>query len=82
VGDVNLWQPKGNGDMKTPRILVFFSGHWRTVTPGLRYSLFKAADEKIPLSVGHVNNKPQHIVFCCHFPHPPSKPRHSPVESA
>jgi hypothetical protein len=30
---------------------------------GSRYKPFKAADEKIPLSVVHVNNKPQYLVF-------------------
>jgi hypothetical protein len=35
----------------------------------LHYSPLKAADEKIPLSMGHVNPKPQYLVFCCHFPH-------------
>ena len=33
----------------------------------LRYNPFTAADEKIPLSVVHVNNKPQYLVFCCTF---------------
>jgi hypothetical protein len=44
--------------------------------------LLTAADEKIPLSMGHVNNKPQHIVFCLHSRHLLSKPREFPVESA
>ena len=47
-----------------------------------RYSLFKAADGKIALSVVHVNNKPQHIVFCLHSPHLFSKQRRLLVESA
>jgi hypothetical protein len=46
-----------------------------------RYSLIKAADGKIPLSVVHVNNKPQHIVFCLHSPHLFSKQRRLLVES-
>ena len=47
-----------------------------------RYSLFKAADGKIALSVVYVNKKPQHIVFCLHSPHLFSKQRRLPVESA
>jgi len=31
--------------------------------PESRYSPLTAADEKIPLSMGQVNNKPQHLVF-------------------
>jgi hypothetical protein len=49
--------------------------------PVLRYSPFKAADEKIPLSMVRVNNKPQHLVFCWYFAHLLSKHRHLPVES-
>ena len=45
------------------------------------YSLFRAADEKIPLSVVRVNNKPQHLVFCWCFAHLLPKQRHLPVES-
>jgi hypothetical protein len=37
----------------------FLATSRRLLTPGLRYNLFKVADEKIPLSVVHVNNKPQ-----------------------
>jgi len=32
-------------------------------SPEFRYSPFTAADEKIPLSMVHVNYKPQHLVF-------------------
>ena len=53
----------------------------RSVCAGSLNSPFTAADEKIPLSVVRVNNKPQHLVFCCHFAHPLSKHRHLPVES-
>jgi len=31
--------------------------------PEIHYSPLTAADEKIPLSMVHVNNKPQHLVF-------------------
>ncbi|MGB0063817.1 MAG: hypothetical protein WBP85_05170 [Terracidiphilus sp.] len=41
--------------------------------PVLRYSLITAADEKIPLSVVHVNNKPQYLVFSWYLEHPLSK---------
>ena len=45
------------------------------------YSPFKAADEKIPLSMVRVNNKPQHLVFCWCFTHLLSKHCRLPVES-
>jgi hypothetical protein len=45
------------------------------------YNHFTAADEKIPLPVVHVNNKPQDIVFPSHSRHLPAKQRPSPVES-
>jgi hypothetical protein len=44
-------------------------------------SLFTAADENLPLCMVRVKNKPQHLVFCSHFPHLLSKPRHLPVET-
>jgi hypothetical protein len=34
-----------------------------SIRPGFHYSLLMAANEKIPLSVVRVNNKPQHLVF-------------------
>jgi hypothetical protein len=34
---------------------------------GFLYSPFTAVDEKIPLSVGQVNSKPQYLVFSLHF---------------
>jgi hypothetical protein len=46
-----------------------------------RYNPFTAADEKVPLSVVQVNNKPQYIVFSLRFPHHASKHGHLPVES-
>ena len=55
---------------------------WRPIGPAFRYNPITAADEKIPLSVEHVNNKPQHLVFCWHFAHLLSKHRHLPVESS
>jgi hypothetical protein len=48
---------------------------------GFRYNPFTAADEKVPLSVVQVNNKPQHLVFSLHSAHPFSKHGHLPVES-
>ena len=53
----------------------------RFIPPGFLYSPLTAADEKIPLSVVRVNNKPQHLVFCWYFAHLLSKHRHLPVES-
>jgi len=50
-------------------------------TPLFRYSSFTAADEKIPLSMVRVNNKPQHLVFCSHFMHLFSKHCDLSVES-
>jgi hypothetical protein len=45
-------------------------------------SLFTAADENLPLSMVRVKNKPQHLVFCSHFPHQLFKHRHLPVETS
>ena len=45
--------------------------------PGFLYSPFTAADEKIPLSIGQVNSKPQYLVFSSHLQHPPAKPGQS-----
>ncbi|MGC9222273.1 MAG: hypothetical protein ACP5E2_00030 [Terracidiphilus sp.] len=42
----------------------------------------KAADEKIPLSMVDVKNKPQYIVFCWYSPNLIAKCRHLPVESS
>jgi hypothetical protein len=47
----------------------------------LRYDPFSAADEKIPLSVVQVNNKPPYLVFCSHSQHLFSKQRRISVES-
>jgi hypothetical protein len=52
------------------------------VHAGFRYSLFTAADEKIPLSVVRVNTKPQYLVFGVHFLHTPAKHKHLHVESS
>jgi hypothetical protein len=54
----------------------------RIITPDYRYNLFKAADEKIALSMVHVNKKPQHLVFCLHSRHQASKHGTLPVESS
>jgi hypothetical protein len=56
---------------------------------GFLYSPFTAVDEKIPLSVGQVNSKPQYLVFSSHFQYPlaklgvhPRNPANLAVESA
>jgi hypothetical protein len=64
--------------------LVFssLSGFSGGASRRVRYSLFKAADEKVPLSVVRVNNKPQYLVFCSHSLNLPSKHGDLPVESS
>jgi hypothetical protein len=49
---------------------------------GLGYNLFTVADEKIPLSVVHVNNKPQYLVFSLRSLHPLAKHWELAVESS
>jgi hypothetical protein len=49
--------------------------------PPIHYNLLTAADEKIPLSVVHVNNKPQYIVFLLQSLHLLRKHGQSSVES-
>jgi hypothetical protein len=49
---------------------------------GIRNIPFTAADEKIPLSVVDVNNKPQYLVFSFHFAHLVRKQRQLPKESS
>jgi hypothetical protein len=46
------------------------------------YNPITAADEKIPLSVVHVNKKPQYLVFSVHTGHPVAKHWELPVESS
>jgi hypothetical protein len=53
----------------------------RLCKTGFGYSPFTAADEKIPLSMVHVNSKPQHLVFWSHTRHPIPKQGQLPVES-
>jgi hypothetical protein len=48
---------------------------------GVRTKPFRAADEKIPLSVVLVNKKPQYLVFCLQSEHQVTKQRGLPVES-
>jgi hypothetical protein len=62
--------------------LVSFNGLPAAIHAGSRYGLLTAADEKIPLPVVQVNNKPQYLVFQGHLRHPSSKQRHLPVESS
>jgi hypothetical protein len=49
------------------------SGCLGVLTPVFRYNPVTAADEKIPLSMVHVNSKPQYLVFSLCLPHPVSK---------
>jgi hypothetical protein len=70
----------GNGE-STASSLLSEASRWNFRT-GVRYKPFKAADEKVPLSVVHVNNKPQYLVFWSHFRHQLSKQRRFPVESS
>ena len=55
-------------DVVNPRLPDASKSTWIPESPDLRrflrYSPFTAADEKIPLSMVRVNNKPQHLVFC------------------
>src|SRR5580692_3605187 len=46
------------------------------LTPVFRNNPLTAADEKIPLSMVHVNSKPQYLVFSLRLPHPLSKYAH------
>ena len=61
---------------KCREILVSQRSSGGLVTPQFRYSPFTAADEKIPLSMVRVNNKPQYLVFCSHSRHLLSKHGH------
>jgi hypothetical protein len=81
-GGVNLRQQTGGGNVKLPRKPDLFERPPAVFQPRQRYNPFTAADEKIALSVVHVNNKPQYLVFCCHLRHPFHKQRELPVESA
>jgi hypothetical protein len=53
--------------------LTRFRGLAGVLAPVSRYNPFTAADEKIPLSMVHVNSKPQYLVFSLCLPHPDSK---------
>jgi hypothetical protein len=54
----------------------------KAIRARIHFNPITAADEKIPLSVGDVNNKPQYLVFSLHSPHLVRKYRQSPVESS
>jgi hypothetical protein len=56
------------GLKSTASSLFSAASQWNVHT-GDRYNPFKAADEKVPLSVVDVNIKPQHLVFCSRFGH-------------
>jgi hypothetical protein len=49
--------------MKLPRIFSFLNGLPVALHAGALHNLLTAADEKIPLPVVDVNNKPQYLVF-------------------
>lgn len=66
--------------MEKPRTL-FLHGLPADRRAWLGYSCFTAADEKIPLSVVQVNNKPQYLVFCWRSRHLPLKRLYLSVES-
>jgi hypothetical protein len=70
---MRLLKARRNWVGKTTGILVCQRLTGGSSRLGFHYNLFNAADEKIPLSVGHVNKKPQHLVFCLYSPHLPSK---------
>ncbi|MGA8731167.1 MAG: hypothetical protein WB608_20585 [Terracidiphilus sp.] len=63
--------------MQDTTIIWSFNGLPVGFSAGLHYSPFTAAVEKIPLSVVHVNRKPQHLVFCSHLRALASKFGHS-----
>jgi hypothetical protein len=50
--------------IKSTASSLFSAASLWNVHTGNRYNPFKAADEKVPLSVVHVNKKPQYLVFC------------------
>ena len=82
VGPGATSQTNGKRGLESTAEFSSLSGSRRVVTPEFRYNPFTAADEKIPLSMVHVNKKPQYLVFCLHFRHLPSKHGHLPVESS
>jgi hypothetical protein len=59
-----------------------FNGLPEALHSSARYNPLTAADEKIPLPVVHVKNKPQYLVFRCHSLHRFAKHGHLPVESS
>jgi hypothetical protein len=78
---VNLLQRTGSGGLEDREFssLCELPGAPRA---RIRNNPFTAADEKIPLSVVDVNNKPQYLVFSLHLWHLIRKQRQSPVESS
>jgi hypothetical protein len=79
---MNCLNQTGVGNVKLPRKPGLATRPQAVSLPLEHYNPFTAADEKIALSVVHVNNKPQYLVFCCHLRHPFPKQRELPVESA
>jgi hypothetical protein len=55
-------EERETGIKSTANSLFSAASRWNYHT-GDRYEPFKAADEKVPLSVVLVNKKPQHLVF-------------------
>ena len=71
----------GNRGLKSTASSLHSAAFRRNVHTGIRTKPFRAADEKIPLSVVLVKKKPQYLVFCYHSGHLLAKQRGLPVES-
>jgi hypothetical protein len=80
-GELKFSQRPGK-DARITATLAASTPARRHITSRFHYSLFTAADEKIPLSVVRVNTKPQYLVFGVHFLHTPSKHKVLRVESS
>jgi hypothetical protein len=63
----NFNNAMGNGALPSAVVSSSRRLRWGVVPPGFLYSPFTAADEKIPLSMGQVNCKPQYLVFSSHL---------------
>src|ERR1035437_4216742 len=78
---IKSFAKNGNRGLKsTASSLLSAAILWNDHT-GVRTKPFRAADEKIPLSVVLVKKKPQYLVFCYHSGHLLAKQRGLPVES-
>jgi len=63
----------GKRGLKRAALSLHRAAHWWSFHTDVRYKLFTAADEKIPLSVVVVKKKPQYLVFSLHSAYPLSK---------